>query len=670
MSTETQPTGPTRVDAPAPPPGPRRDVTEKQARDIAESARETAWTRPSFAKELYLGRFDLGLIHPHPRGAADDVRAGEAFLAELRTVCEQLDGRRIERENVIPDDYMARLAAIGAFGMKVPTEYGGLGLTTVYYSRALMLVASVHPSLGALLSAHQSIGVPQPVKMFGTEDQKQRFLPRCAQGAVTAFLLTEPDVGSDPARLSSVATPTEDGTAYLLDGVKLWTTNGVIAELVVVMAVVPPHGDSKGGITAFVVETDSDGVTVENRNEFMGLRGLENGVTRFHQVRVPAENRLGREGEGLKIALSTLNTGRLSLPAVCAAAGKYCLKIAREWSAERVQWGKPVGKHGAVAEKIAFIAATSYGLEAVLDLSCELADAGVKDIRIEAALAKLWSSEMAWRIADELVQILGGRGYETADSKAARGERAVPAEQILRDLRINRIFEGSTEIMHLLIAREAVDAHLSAAGALADLEASPMEKAKAAAHASGFYARWLPKLVAGQGTVPTSYAEFGPLATHLRFVERSSRKVARQTFYGMSRWQAKLEYRQGFLGRVVDIGAELFAMSAACSRAEMLRSTDPAQGEAAYELADVFCKQARLRVEELFHRLWANTDDADRRLAERVLDGDHAWLEAGVLDQSEGTGPWIAAWDAGPSNRENLLRSYRTPAVDRSDLTP
>jgi hypothetical protein len=391
----------------------------------------------------------------------------------------------------------------------------------------------------------------------------------------------------------------------------------------------------------------------------MGLKGIENGLTRFHQVRVPVENRLGREGEGLRIALTTLNAGRLSIPAMCAAAGKWALKIAREWSAERVQWGRPVGEHGAVAEKIAFIAATTYGLESVLELSAQLADAGTKDIRIEAALAKLWASEMAWQIADELVQVRGGRGYETAESLRARGERAVPAEQVLRDMRINRIFEGSTEIMHLLIAREAVDAHLKAAGALADKDATLEDKARAAAGASGFYARWLPQLVVGKGAAPTSYAAFGPLATHLRFVERSSRRLARQTFYGMSRWQARMEYRQAFLGRVVDIGAELFAMAAACSRAEMLRTDDAARGRSAYQLADVFCQQSRVRVEALFSALWSNSDDADVRLAKGVLAGDYAWLEEGVLDPSEGTGPWIASWSPGASEAESVWRTYR-----------
>ena len=635
------------------------DATERESRAVAEAAREADWSRPSFARGLYLGHFDLDLVHPHPRATPEDQARGEEFLARLREVCEGIDGAQIERDALIPDDVLARLADIGAFGMKIPREYGGLGLTMSAYGQALMLVGSAHPSLGALLSAHQSIGVPEPVKLVGTPAQKQAFLPRCAAGAISAFLLTEPDVGSDPARMGSTATPTEDGTAYLIDGVKLWTTNGVVAELLVVMARVPAHDGQKGGITAFVVEGTAEGITVERRNSFMGLKGIENGLTRFHQVRVPAENRLGKEGDGLKIALTTLNAGRLSIPAMCTAAGKWALKIAREWSAERVQWGRPVGEHGAVAEKIAFIAATTYGLESVLELSAQLADAGSKDIRIEAALAKLWASEMAWQIADELVQVRGGRGYETAESLRARGERAVPAEQMMRDLRINRIFEGSTEIMHLLIAREAVDAHLKAAGALAEKDASLEDKARAAAGASGFYAKWLPQLVVGKGVAPTSYAEFGALATHLRFVERSSRKLARQTFYGMSRWQAKMEYRQAFLGRVVDIGAELFAIAAACSRAEMLRTDDEARGRSAYQLADVFCQQSRLRVERLFTDLWSNSDDADLRLAKGVLTGDYTWLEDGVIDQSEGTGPWIAPWSPGASESESVWRAVR-----------
>ncbi|MFE7097430.1 acyl-CoA dehydrogenase family protein [Streptomyces erythrochromogenes] len=647
---------------PVQPSGTQPKVTEREARQVAEAAREQDWRKPSFAKELFLGRFRLDLIHPHPLPTDEDVRRGEAFLARLREFCEtRIDGALIEREAKIPDETVRGLKELGALGMKIDPKYGGLGLTQVYYNKALALVGSVSPAIGALLSAHQSIGVPQPLKMFGTQAQKDAYLPRCATTAISAFLLTEPDVGSDPARLATTAVPDGDD-AYVLDGVKLWTTNGVVADLLVVMARVPKSENHRGGITAFVVEADSPGITVEHRNAFMGLRGLENGVTRFHQVRVPADQRIGAEGAGLKIALTTLNTGRLSLPAMCVGAGKWCLKIAREWSGVREQWGRPVAKHEAVGAKISFIAATTFALEAVVDLASQMADEDRNDIRIEAALAKLYGSEMACLMADELVQIRGGRGFETAESLAARGERAVPAEQMLRDLRINRIFEGSTEIMHLLIAREAVDAHLSVAGDLIDPEKALGDKAKAGARAAGFYARWLPKLATGPGHVPGTYRAFHPgghpdLSTHLRYVERSARKLARSTFYAMSRWQGRMETKQGFLGRIVDIGAELFAMSAACVRAEHLRASGE-HGREAYQLADAFCEQSRLRVEELFGRLWSNTDDLDRKVVAGVLSGTYAWLEEGVLDPS-GDGPWIADAAPGPSNRKNVHRPIR-----------
>ncbi|GLY99424.1 acyl-CoA dehydrogenase family protein [Actinoplanes sp. NBRC 103695] len=619
------------------------DVSEKQARQVAEAARDAEWRKPSFGKELFLGRFRLDLIDPwpapEPRPDADDflARLGEYARAEI-------DGAAIERDARIPDEVFHGLARLGAFGMKIDREYGGLGLSNLHYCKALTLIGSANPSVGALLSAHQSIGVPQPLKTFGTPEQKKAFLPRLAAGEVSAFLLTEPDVGSDPARLGTTVEPVEGG--YRLNGIKLWATNGTVATLLVVMARVPDKG-----ITAFVVEGDSPGITVERRNEFLGLRGLENSVTRFHDVFVPEANVIGGLGKGLKIALTTLNTGRLSLPAMCVGAGKWSLGVAREWSAERVQWGRPVGRHEAVAKKISFIAATTYAMESMLDLCCVIADDDRNDIRIEAALVKLFASEMAWQVADELIQIRGGRGFEKADSLAARGERASEAEQVLRDLRINRIFEGSTEIMHLLIAREAVDAHLSVAGDIIDPEAGLGRKARAGARAGAFYARWLPTLAVGKGQTPNGYAEFGPLAVHLRYVERASRKLARSTFYAMSRWQGKLERKQGFLSRVVDIGAELFAMSAVCVRARAERGDHPG----GMELADAFCRQARLRAEALFAAMWDNTDEVDVKVARRVLDGRYTFLEEGIVSRPSDDA-WVAAWQPGPATVEDVRR--------------
>ncbi|WP_238019815.1 acyl-CoA dehydrogenase family protein [Dactylosporangium sp. AC04546] len=625
--------------------------TEREARKVIEASREAEWRKPSFGKELFLGRFRLDLIDPLPELDATRLARGAEFRDKLAAyLTAEVDGQQIERDARIPDEVLRSLGELGAFGMKIDEKYGGLGLTNLDYCRALALAGSVNPSIGALLSAHQSIGVPQPLKLVGTDEQKQRFLPRLAAGEVSAFLLTEPEVGSYPANLRTSAVPTPEGD-YLLNGVKLWATNGTLATLFVVMALVPKSEGHRGGITAFVVEGDAPGVTIERRNAFMGLRGLENSVTRFHDVRVPAGNVIGGEGQGLRIALSTLNTGRLSLPAMCVGAGKWCLNVAREWAGERVQMGRPIGGYEAIAKKIAFIAGSTYGMEAMLDVSARLADDDRNDIRIEAALVKLYASELAWKVADELVQIRGGRGYETADSLAARGERPIPAEQILRDVRINRIFEGSTEIMHLAIAREAVDAHLSVAGDIIDPEARFGAKAKAAGKAGGFYARWLPTLVAGRGQLPGGYGEFGPLAAHLRFVERAARKLARETFYGMARWQGKLEHRQGFLGRIVDIGAELFAMSAACVKARAEKAERP-EG---VELADLFCRQASLRVEALFHDLWHNADAIEAAATKRLLQGRYLSLEEGVIPPPP-AGAWTSPWEPGPSTAEDVRR--------------
>ncbi|OLC03738.1 MAG: acyl-CoA dehydrogenase [Gemmatimonadetes bacterium 13_1_40CM_69_22] len=619
----------------APPTTPERKVSADEAREVAEAAREQQWAAPSFVRDLFLGSLRMPLIDPYPERDPDEVTRAQPFLDKLeRFLRDNVDSDRIDREGEIPDAVIQGLRELGAFGIKIPREYGGLGLSQLSYMKAIELVSSVDGSLTALLSAHQSIGVPQPLKMFGSDAQKQKYFPRLARGAISAFALTEPGVGSDPAAMETLAVPTQDGQAWLLNGEKLWCTNGTKAELMVVMARTPSkvvNGKEKRQITAFIVETGWPGVAVVHRCHFMGLKAIYNGVIRFTNVRVPKENVLWDEGKGLKLALTTLNTGRLTLPISSVAAGKRCLQISRQWANERVQWGRAIGKHDAIAQKIGAMAANTFAMEAVAELCGAMADRGSYDIRLEAAIAKLYNSEAGWRIIDETVQIRGGRGYETADSLRARGEKPVPVERIMRDFRINLIFEGSSEIMHLFIAREAVDKHLQVAGDVVMPGKGVAQRLRGLARAALFYGWWYPSRWLGWGIWP-KYAAFGPLAKHVRYVDRNARRLARGVFHAMVRFGPKLEYRQAVLFRLVDVGAELFAMAATCARTQWLLRQDAATGHRAVALADLFCREARGRIQSKFKQLWRNADVEGYRVAQDVLRGEHRWLERGMVE--------------------------------------
>lgn len=634
----------------------RQLATEVEARDVAESARESEWSGESFVRELFLGRFPLHLVHPYPQPDPEEERRAAPFLAKLEAFLRRVDADLIDRTGEIPEEYVQELREMGAFGIKIPTEYGGLGLSYSSYVKAMAMVTSKDGSLTALLSAHQSIGLPQPLTLFGTEEQKRRFFPRLAAGQISAFALTEVDAGSDPANMDATATPTDDGSAFILDGEKLWCTNGTRAGLFVVMARTPDvvvKGKPRKQITAFIVEAAWPGVEVVHRCRFMGLKAIENGVIRFTNVRVPRENILWGEGKGLKLALITLNTGRLTLPASVAGGSKALLQATRWWAGERVQWGAPIGKHEAVARKLGLMAANTYAMDAISGFTVGVAERGGYDIRLEAAIAKMYNTEHGWRIVDDALQVRGGRGYETADSLRARGEAAIPVERAMRDSRINLIFEGSSEIMRLFIAREAVDHHFRTAFALVDPQASAAQKWAAFVRSAKFYPLWYATRWLGRGQVPVSFSEFGRLARHLRYAERQARRLGRSLFHAMVRFGPKLERRQMVLFRAVDIGAELFAMAVTCARA----LADARAGRpGAFDLADVFCREARVRVDQLFANLFGPADQRVYRLAQQVLKGEHAWLETGIIGMAEAEADEVEA----PEPREQSLMSARS----------
>ncbi len=600
-------------------------VSERESMRVAEAARQTEWKEPSFLKELFLGNFRLGLIRPLEGSQVERPEFVDYYQRFKKFLKDEVDPVEIDATGEYPPAMVDGLKRIGAFGMKIPKEYGGLGLSQSEYSKIMELLGSYDGNVCALLSAHQSIGVPQPLKMFGTPEQKKKYLPRCAAGAISAFALTEVGVGSDPARLTTTVKRQPDGS-FVLNGEKLWCTNGTIAELLVVMA---RHDDS-GKISAFIVETAWPGVRVEHRCRFMGLRALANAALSFTDVRVPKESLIGAEGQGLKIALVTLNTGRLSIPACVAGMAKTALESVRHWANDRVQWGQPVGKHEAITHKIADMASTAFAMESVSDLSSRMADKGGYDIRLEAAVSKEFNTFRGWRLIDDLMQIHGGRGYETEVSLAARGEIPYPVERPMRDFRINLIFEGSSEIMHLFMAREAVDEHLRVAGALIDAEKPAGAKLAALPKIAAYYAWWYPTRWIGWGRWPR-YGRFGALATHVRFAERTSRRLARATFHGMMVHQARLQKKQAFLFRLVDVAQELYAIAACVSRARTMADERHPDAALAAELADLFCRGARRRVKESFRDLWNNDDVLKYRVGVQVLQGRHTWMETDTM---------------------------------------
>ncbi len=603
-----------------------RPTSEEESRKVAEESREKEWAGRTFLRELFLGNFLLDHVHPFPLIRVERPEFKKFYDELQQFLREKVDPVAIDETGEYPEVVVDGLRRLGAFGIKIPKEYGGLGFSVSEYTTVMQMVGSYDSNISALLSAHQSIGVPQPLKLFGTPEQKKKYLPRCAKGAISAFALTEPHVGSDPASLSTTAEL--HGDTFILNGEKLWCTNGTLAELLVVMARDPKTKK----ISCFIVETDWPGVRVEHRCRFMGLKALANGIISFQDVQVPRENLVGEEGKGLKIALVTLNTGRLTLPATCAGVAKQCLEICRGWSNERKQWGVPIWKHEAIAHYIADMAATTFAMDSVSKLASAMSDRGGYDIRLEAAAAKEWNTVRAWEIVDTTLQIRGGRGYETERSLEGRGEFPIPVERIMRDVRINLIFEGSSEIMHLFMAREAVDKHLQVAGAMIDAKKATGEKLRALPKILGYYAKWYPPLWLRGLPGPFRYRDWGRLATHLRFVERSCRKLARESFHGMTVYQARMERKQGFLFRCVDVVMELFAMAATISRArQMVDDRDP-DAARALELADLFCRTTRRKVRRLFRDLWANEDARKNQVAASVMQGEQQWLEKGAMD--------------------------------------
>jgi len=598
---------------------------QQDALNVTEDARMEAGE--SYARSLFMGQSPAQYLFGYAPESGDKAQKTEVFLSKLDAyLSEHVDADEIDRTGEIPDDVIEGLAKLGAFGIKVPEKFGGVGLSQEGYCKAATLIGSYCANVFALLSVHQSVGVPQPLMIFGTEEQKAKYLPRVAGGEISAFALTEEKVGSDPARMECTATPSECGSYYTLNGTKLWCSNGLKAGVIIVTARTPSvtkNGRERKQITAFILEMDSPGVELLERCRFMGLRALYNGVVRFTDVKIPAENIVGGEGRGLKVALTTLNAGRLSIPASCLGISKACLSMSRHWATERHQWGAPIIEHAAVADKVRRIASHTFALEAMIQVTANLVDRHPEaDIRMEAAMCKMWGTETTWDIINHAVQIRGGRGYETADSLQNRGEIPMPLERMLRDARVNTIFEGSSEIMRLFIMREALDGHLTRAGAAANTQLPFSERFQTAISAAPFYAtwypsQWLPALSSGISSHHDSVTK------HMRYVRRTAKLLARRLFHQMLRHGPSLERKQILLARFADIGTELFVIASTCAYADHQLTN----GIDCTTLLDDAVMLAKQRIRHSFNGISSNPDDHGYDLAQSVKEQSYEWLE-------------------------------------------
>ncbi len=566
------------------------------------------------------------------------------FFERFKAALIPLDPERVDSEGELPETVLKTLAEIGALGIKIPKRFGGLELTQYEYQKIATLCGSVDASLTVLLSAAQSIGVPEPLLLFGTEEQKAKYLPRLARGEISGFALTEKQVGCDIAKVETYAvrvTENRKTVAYRLTGDKFFITNSAkqdgefLSSLLIVIARIvdwpeelhDPQAQKRYG--AFIVETQWPGCSV-TRLRFEGVRGIYNGAPTFNNVYVPSENRLGSEEDGLRIALATLTVGRLTLPAACLGGLKQCLSLMRWWGSTRVQWNKPIGEHSLIGEKLCGAAAYTLALDAVMALCGAWANKK-GDLRLESAAAKIIGSEWYWEVVNDLFQVRGGRGFMTVESQRKSGELDIPVMRMLRDARINLVWEGTSEILRIWMAREALSPYIEQG--IAFLQGSPSHKIAAPL----YYARMALRSCIPFLNPPLTSTMFGKeYARWVRFIESSTRSLTRSTLAATLRHRQSLHNKQLLLQHLVNDSLWLFPMAATlwfASQPEM--RTKPG----ILELATYFCQ-------EMEDRLYPPSSPARRirghkkdtivyHLAKKIMSGEYAWLEEGIVPLHE-----------------------------------
>jgi hypothetical protein len=612
------------------------------AEAVAETARDKA-SYTGFMAGLFESdvRWDLLTsisIPPTSQPALD-------FFERFKSVLLSLDSERVDREEELPEPLLKSLADLGAFGIKIPKRFGGQEFTQYEYQRLATLCGSADASLTVLLSAAQSIGVPEPLRLFGTEEQQAKYLPRLARGEISGFALTERQVGCDISKVETYAVRVRENgktAGYRLTGKKFFITNSAkrdgefLSSMLVVIArivdrpeeVEDPQAQKRYG--AFIVETQWPGCSV-TRLRFEGVRGIYNGAPTFDQVYVPADNLLGSEEDGLRIALATLTVGRLTLPAACLGGLKQCLSVMRWWGRVRVQWNKPIGEHNLIGEKLCRAAAYTLALEAVMAFCGAWANKK-GDLRMESAASKILGSEWYWETVNDLFQVRGGRGFMTAESQRRSGEIGIPVMQMMRDARINLVWEGTSEILRIWMAREGLAPYIEQGLLL--LKGTSAQRLGALS----YYARMAVRSCLPFSVSSPATGMFGrDSGRWVRFVESTSRRLTRTILGTAIRHQQSLRHKQLLLQDIVDDSLALFPIASLIWYAAQ---PDMRDKPGIHALADYFCQDMADRLNPSAKRIRRHKKDADvYRLSKAIMNGEYAWLEEGIvplLDQQTG----------------------------------
>jgi alkylation response protein AidB-like acyl-CoA dehydrogenase len=566
-----------------------------------QQAEELLGTMPQksgIAKGLFEGQFVADWVFPYPQLPASQRDEVERAVAELEQFCdEKLDPVQIDREADIPREVIDGLAELGILGMTAPTAYGGRGFSQMGYCRLLEVIGARCSSTAIFVNAHHSIGI-RALLLFGTKEQQDKWKPDLVSGRkLGAFALTEPDAGSDAANVQTAATPSPDGSGFILNGQKRYITNGGIAGVLTVMARTPVAGSDKTAVTAFLVTPDMPGFqVVDPRMQKLGVRGTATAKLAFQNMFVPRENILGPPGKGLKVALTVLDFGRTTFGACCTGAAKTCLRMATEYAASRRQFGRSLDEFELVEKKLARMAAWTYAMEAMTTVTASLIDRGLEDYMLETAMLKVWSTERLWTIVNDAFQIHGGAAYFT--------DR--PLERMLRDHRINQIGEGANEVLLSFIALVGMRGPGARMKEVADSLKTPLS-------APAKIASFVADMVHGRFSippVPVKSSELLPTARRLGKLIRSLHTTVQNT---LMTYREEVVERQLVQERIAWLAMELFASACALSRwdSELTHNNRTNEATARYFIAD-----SLRRAERCLENLRSNDDYLIRELFE------------------------------------------------------